>query len=202
MARSRAADYDDKRRSILKIAAAVFAREGFHGASIATIAAAAEVSKATLYHYYANKDALLFALLQGHLKEVLAALYAAQKSTASPEAQLHAYIVAILEAYRDADDEHRVQIHDMSSLSTNHRNALMALEREIVRLVADCLDLVVPDLLKYREKRQPLAMSLFGILNWHFLWFREQGPMDRKAYADFVMTLFLRGAPRAVNPTP
>lgn len=51
MARTRAADFDDKRRSILDSAAAVFAKLGMEHASMAQIAKENNVSKALLYHY-------------------------------------------------------------------------------------------------------------------------------------------------------
>jgi len=37
-------------------------------------------------------------------------------------------------------------------------------------------------------------MSLFGMLNWAFLWFREDGPLDRRGYAELAARLVLGGA--------
>jgi hypothetical protein len=37
-------------------------------------------------------------------------------------------------------------------------------------------------------------MTVFGMLNWHYLWFRDGGPMTRAEYADFVTSLVLAGA--------
>jgi hypothetical protein len=38
-----------------------------------------------------------------------------------------------------------------------------------------------------------MTMSLFGMLNWVYLWFREDGPVSRQDYADAATTLFLQG---------
>jgi TetR/AcrR family transcriptional regulator len=37
-------------------------------------------------------------------------------------------------------------------------------------------------------------MSLFGMLNWHYMWFREGGTMSREDYADLATTLLIEGA--------
>jgi hypothetical protein len=37
-------------------------------------------------------------------------------------------------------------------------------------------------------------MSLFGMLNWNFLWFREDGALSREDYAELVVAILLDGA--------
>ncbi len=51
----------DKQRQVLDGAAAVFARDGYEGASMSRIAAEAGVSKGTLYNYFAGKAELFSA---------------------------------------------------------------------------------------------------------------------------------------------
>jgi hypothetical protein len=41
-------------------------------------------------------------------------------------------------------------------------------------------------------------MSLFGMLNWVYTWFRDEGPLSRDAYAGIVTTLMLEGV-RAIS---
>jgi len=77
MARTRAADYDDKRKALLEAAARLFAAHGFDRTSIAEIAGKARVFKASLYHYYPSKSALLYDIIREHLAYVAAALAAA-----------------------------------------------------------------------------------------------------------------------------
>jgi len=63
MARTRAQDYDAKRLVILHKSAELFAQYGYSGTSITMIADACGVSKALLYHYYPDKEAVLFDIL-------------------------------------------------------------------------------------------------------------------------------------------
>ena len=65
MAGVRAKDHEDKRQLILDQSAELFARQGFHRTSISEIAKACNSSsKAWIYHYFPNKEAVLFTLLR------------------------------------------------------------------------------------------------------------------------------------------
>jgi AcrR family transcriptional regulator len=65
MARGRAKGYDEQRESILARAGELFAAQGYHAASMNQVAEACGLSKATLYHYYRDKDALLVSIADG-----------------------------------------------------------------------------------------------------------------------------------------
>ena len=62
------AKYDEKRRHILKAAEACFQRDGFRGASIGDICAAAQMSPGHLYHYFDSKEAIIEALYELRLE--------------------------------------------------------------------------------------------------------------------------------------
>lgn len=55
---------DERIPQILDAAALIFSQHGIDGASMTQIAEASGVSKATIYHYFASKDALILALVQ------------------------------------------------------------------------------------------------------------------------------------------
>jgi len=194
MARTRAIDYDHKRRIILEKAAELFAEEGFDRTSISQISAACGVSKALLYHYYDSKDDLLFDVIGRHLEELLALVKAADDVFAPPEQRIHALVTAILEAYRGANAEHKVQINALSQLPRDRAEELKDMERQLVRIVAGAVASIDPALADKRELLMPLTMSLFAMLNWHYMWFRSGGAMSREAYAEMVTKLMVNGA--------
>lgn len=198
MARTRAHDYDDKRRAILHRTAELFARHGFTGASITKIAEACGISKALLYHYYRDKDAVLFDILADHLSTLVAVVEEAAAAPASARERLHAIVAALLDAYRDADAEHQVQITSLKLLPPEQQEQLKEMERTLVRIFADALAAAVPEVGSDRTLLMPLTMSLFGMLNWHYLWFREGKELSRADYARLATGLVLSGAADAV----
>lgn len=204
MARPIAADHDDKRRAILKAAAAMFARNGFDRTSVNEIAASCGVSKALLYHYYTNKEQLLFDIIRAHLDDLVAAT-AAVPSGLTPSETLRAMIAALLEAYRHADEEHQIQISDMKRLPEDKKAELIERERVLVRRFAGAIAALEPALAGHRAALTPLTMNLFGMMNWKFMWFRENGPVSHEAFADLVMTMIDAGArevARSLAPDP
>lgn len=194
MARPRADDYDDKRKAILKTSAALFAEHGFDRASMNQIAQGCGVSKALLYHYYANKDALLFDIIRDHLDELNAAVEEAAAPAAPGEARLEACVGALLDAYRDANAEHKIQINEMKRLPPEQQEELKERERQLVKMFAAALADAVPALGGGSELLKPVTMSLFGMVNWHYMWFREGGPVSREDYARIATRLILDGA--------
>jgi AcrR family transcriptional regulator len=201
MARTRANDYDKKRQGILSRSATLFAEHGFTGTSITMIAEACGVSKALMYHYYSSKDAVLFDLLEDHLKNLVTVVEAAARSAGRPEEKLFAISVALLEAYRGADAEHQVQISSLKLLPPAQQEILKELERKLVVIVSDAIADAIPHAAKKRHLLKPLTMSLFGMLNWHYLWFREGKGITREKYARMVTSLVLAGAEDAISAT-
>ena len=194
MARTRATDFEDKRRGILEHAAAVFAEQGMEKASMAQIAAHGQVSKALLYHYYPSKDALIFAIITTHLEELDAAIAAAEEPALPPQARLRRLVGAVLENYRGADNEHKVQLNASSALSPEQRAEILAIEKRIVKRFALVLREINPGLdTPERPLLTPVTMSLFGMMNWVYMWFKEGGRITRDDYADVATTLILEG---------
>ncbi|KFI26011.1 TetR family transcriptional regulator [Haematobacter missouriensis] len=199
MARTRAQDFEEKRRVILDCAAQVFAEQGMDKASMSQIAAQAQVSKALLYHYYPGKDALIFAIIITHLTELDRVVAEADDPALSPDQRLRQLVGSVLEAYRGADNEHKVQLNAASTLSETQREEILTIERRIVRRFSTVLDQLNPEL-KDRERPllTPVTMSLFGMMNWMYMWFREGGRISREDYADVATTLIIEGI-RAVR---
>ena len=193
MARTRALDFEDKQRLILDGAARVFAEMGMDKASMALVARRCGVSKALLYHYYTSKDALIFDIIHGHLEDLETALATADRPDLPPPDRLRILVRQVLENYRDADDHHKVQLMATSALTPDQMQEIHTLERAIVRRFSAVIRQINPDLDRDRPLLMPVTMSLFGMVNWVYMWFREGGPISRDDYADVATTLILEG---------
>ena len=194
MARGVARDHDEKRAAIRKGAAGYFAAHGFDRASMAGAAAACGVSKALIYHYYDGKEALLYDILEAHLSALVEGVEAAVAGQvdAMPPARLRALIRAILLAYRDADAEHKLQLDALATLSAERQAPLIALQRRLVAVMSGALAGVAPALAG-SDRLRPVAMSVFGMVNWFYIWHRPGRGIEREAYADLVADMVLGG---------
>lgn len=65
---------DQQRLRILDAAQACFVREGFHAASMASIAEQAGMSPGLIYRYFDSKNAIILAIIERQLQEKLASI--------------------------------------------------------------------------------------------------------------------------------
>ncbi len=192
MPRPRAADFEDKCRQIRQAAALLFAQKGYDRTSIGNIARACAMSKPLVYHYVASKEDLLVAIIADHIEDLTERVRRAARR-AAPDGRLRAVAQALLDGYRQTDALHKIHINELSRLPAGAQSSLMAVERELVAIFSDALVAAVPEL-HGSSRLTPVTMSLFGMLNWHCMWFRADGPMSREAYADFATGLIVAGA--------
>ena len=194
MARTIARDHEVKRAQILRVAAQVFATHGFHGASMAQVATGCGISKGNIYHYYAGKDALLFDVLETYLKGLRDRIVGSGSSGAEPESRLRSLISEVLRAYQGSDNEHQVQIAALSELPQAQVDILRGYQRDLVNAISGALERASPQSFANKpEKLRSVTMSIFGMLNWYFMWNTGAGAGAREDYAQLVADLVLGG---------
>ncbi|WP_127114679.1 TetR/AcrR family transcriptional regulator [Shimia sediminis] len=196
MARTIAKDHDQKREQILTNAAKVFATEGYDRASMSMLARECGISKANIYHYYDSKDALLFDILETYLRELRDVICGTDMTGLTPPEQLRSVIGVTLRAYQGADHEHQVQIGSMSALPEDQQTLLRGYQRDMVNFVRDIVLSIAPDVFSGdSNKLRAATMSVFGMLNWYYMWNTGAGADAREDYADLVTKLTLGGIP-------
>ncbi len=198
MARGRAANYDDQREMILAHAAALFAQQGYPATSMNAVALACGLSKATLYHYYRDKYALLVSIADGHVGKLHALVQDVLAAGLPPEQRLRTLIRRILLEYAGARDAHRVLTEDVRFLTDRDRARILDQERAVVQGFAQAVAGLRPEL-QAAALATPMTMLLFGMINWMFTWVQPGGALDHDALAPMVADLFLGGLP-AVRP--
>jgi AcrR family transcriptional regulator len=94
-----------RREALLAAAEEVFARSGYHGASLDDIAQAAGVSKALIYEHFTSKRELHASLVTAHVEEIFRRLEANAQTGTTGEDRLRGGIDAFLsfvEEHREA----------------------------------------------------------------------------------------------------
>lgn len=193
MARPIAKDHDDKRKVILSTAAKVFAKGGIVGTSMNEVAKACGISKANIYHYYASKNDLVFDILDIYLSDLRDEIVGIDLSDQRPDQQLHSLTRGFLLAYEGMDNEHKIQGEGIPLLPSDQQSALKAYQKDLVRLMANTLEVCAPDALADAEKRRDVTMSVFGMLNWFYMWNPHATKDQRIAYAKTIAELTLGG---------
>jgi AcrR family transcriptional regulator len=192
VARPRSAGFDLQREQMLATAARLFALQGYTATTMQQLAAACGVSKATLYHYVRDKPDLLSQIARGHVERLEAVVQDVLRAESEPQARLRALILRFMQVYARAEHEHRVLTEDVKFLAEIERTPVLAGQRRVVAAFADAVGAIRPDL-RGQRLHKPLAMLLFGMINWTFTWLRAGGRLTHAQLAPLVVELFLGG---------
>ncbi len=194
MARTIAKDHDDKRAHILKTAARIFAEMGYARASMAQVAAACGISKANIYHYYGSKDALLFDILDSYLSELRDRLAALPLDGLAPADKLHRIVETTLLAYEGMDHEHQIQTEGIPLLPEAQQQVLKGYQREMVSQMSAILsEIAQPAVAGDPARLRAATMSVYGMLNWFYMWNSGADRAARLDYAGIVARLTIGG---------
>jgi len=196
MARPRSQQHELKRDEILDVAAQCFAQRSYPAASMNDIAAACGTSKARLYHYYDSKEAILLDLLDRYTQRLLAiigqAQATAQRRNLDDRAALHELIRSFLEEYENSATRHVALLHDTKFLGEAQRELILDRQRDVVSAVTRFLRLAYPGRVT-PDNQTPVAMMLFGMINWTFTWLRPGGPLSYAGFAEEVIAMLDKG---------
>lgn len=199
MARTQAADYDERKEAIVAAAAALYATLGFNGASVADIAKRCKTSKSLIYHYYKSKEEILFDVMISHVRALDEAAREVMASADAPRRKLHELTHRFMALYVGAADRHKVLLNDLDNLPKARRAEIVATQRGLIDLVRRLLVEIEPQLKKKGGAAFAAAMLYFGQINWTHTWFNPKGPVSAAALADMVVDLTLGGLTKAAE---
>lgn len=196
MARTQAADYDERKEAIVEAAAALFASRGFNGASVADIAQRCRSSKSLIYHYYQAKEDILFDVMISHVSALEEAASEAMAGGGGAEAKLRDLAQLFMALYVGAADRHKVLLNELDRLPKPRRSEIVTVQRALIATVQNLLLEIEPRLKRQNGESFAAAMLFFGAINWTHTWFDAKGVVSAEALADMVVDLTLGGLAR------
>ena len=181
------------RNDILDAAAQVFRRKGFHGASMADIAEAVKLQKASLYHHVASKQEILLALLDRALEMLTERIAPIAHRSGPADEKLREMIRVYLQSLAEHPDlssvllfEHRSLDRKSHSRHIPNRDRFESLWRDVVNEGIRSRLFACPD-------AGMAVRALMGILNWTLTWYRPNGALSIEEIADQYADLFFSG---------
>ena len=179
-----------KRIEILRAAAGIFRRRGYHGASVDQIADALNMAPGNLYYYFRNKEEILYVCHDYSLGLILKELEDVEASDLPPDRQIHRLIVSFVHLFIDVLHGTAWTI-EVDALSPPLLKKVIAKRDQIDRgfrrvLVAGMASGVFPE-------RDPklLSFAILGALNWIPRWYDAAGENTShqiaQAFADYLV---------------
>lgn len=165
-----------RRTEILHAALRACHAAGYHAATLEAIAAELGVRQTALYHYFPDKESILYACHREGLAEVERIVPAARRRFRAPSEQLAFAIREHVRVMTDTLEGSSLAL-EVSALSPRHRAEVVAARD---RYEAALRDIVRRGIAagEFRPVDPKLAVfAVLGAINWIARWFQAAGPV-------------------------
>lgn len=178
---------------ILESAAQVFCQKGYNGASMADIAKAVGLQKATLYHHFGSKQEILAELLDRATTILTDNMDQVLQRDCPLDEKLKLAMRGYLHVLCEQADLSSVLIMEYRSLEKElyakhikNRDKIEKMWRDLVREGVDSG--------KFQTESVSMTVwALLGVMNWTITWYRSEGKLSGEEIADLFSNLFLDG---------
>jgi AcrR family transcriptional regulator len=207
------ADQSVHREDIIEAAADVLQRNGYEAATMKDIAAAVNLTAASLYHHFRNKDALLLAVLEAGLEAVIQQIEPVAGSDMPCDEKLRAMIRAHVVGLTEHTAVGAAMVFEIRSLMNvkapskgstpedhdayqsfiNRRDAFFArrdhFEEQFRIVVREGVERGT-----FRPVDVPIFVkTLLGAHNWVGVWYKPKGRLSGAEIAEMMSDTLLRG---------
>ncbi len=181
------------KEAILESAASVFRQKGYHGASMADIAEAVSLQKASLYHHFPSKQEILLELLDRALAMVTDGMAGVMAQNVPVEEKLRLAMRSYLGTLNEQGDVVSVLLLEYRSLDPEHHARHIPNRDRFEQMWRDLFQQGVDAGVFHCENIPLTVRGLLGSLNWTIVWYRSDGQMSIEQIADYFADLFLAG---------
>jgi len=193
-----------KRRSLemIAVAAKVFARRGFHGASTQDIADVLGIRQASLYYYFRSKEAALEAVCADGVGDYVKRALAVLRGPGSSSGKVAKLVLQHLSPALERQEFTQVFLSERRYLPTPARRRIRAVELRYERIIQR----VIEEGVKRGEFRADLdarmaTLALLGLGNSAVTWYgREPGANFERVSSNYVELLLRAFRKGQVSP--
>jgi AcrR family transcriptional regulator len=185
--------FDRRLAKILEHATSVFYEKGYEGASMRDLSRITGMSLAGLYYYFESKEELLYLIQKHYFTIVVERLRERLTDITNPEARVRAFILNHFEYFLAENYKAtKVLSKEDEVLTGNLSSEVASLKRQYYRSCADLVDVFKREQgLEFNTR--VAVLSLFGMMNWIYTWYKPQVDPDADALARQVGDIFLGG---------
>ena len=182
------------REILLRTAVNLFYHKGYSDTSIREIGLKAGISNSLLYHYFKNKEEMLFEIVRSASEDLIQILREVRESVPDPVECLREMLTAHIVLFSlKRKKESKIVVSDHYWLRGKRLEFVRNNQREIY-------DMYMEKLLRIKERGllkdidlRVLNFSIFGMINWFFRWYKEGGPLSKEEVAENIVKFTFNG---------
>lgn len=183
----------DRRVVLLAEAASLFREKGYPRTTVRDIAAAVGLQSGSLFHHFATKDDILYAVMEDVIAVITERMLAALAPCESAREKVFALIRTELEAiHGDSRDAMTVLVFEWRHLSPARQKEILVLRDQYEALWLTGLEHAAQEG-NTAIDAFTLRRLLVGSISWTVNWFDPRGPMSLDDLAEQICTMALKG---------
>jgi AcrR family transcriptional regulator len=180
------------KEKILAAAIDLFYQKGFVKASIRDISQEVGIAKSSVYEHFKSKDDILYQIILDLNTFMVKELKRAAEMRESPLEALKAMIFWQVCVTTEKRKEVKIYIEEQYQLPPRLRKKALRGHRQVYQLYYDKVCEIPRDLLPDMN-RAAMTFANFGMVNWVYRWFKEDGEMTIEEVAEVIIRIFFNG---------
>jgi AcrR family transcriptional regulator len=182
-----------RRAQIIQQAEELIARGGFHDMTMDSIAVALDVSKSGLYHYFKQKDDLLFAIRMQTLNDLITKQRERMDSGRPYVELVQEMLREGIKLVSDSPAKFRAIFELKLKASTEREVEIRALEREYFHMMVATVQGAIDEGDLRRVDPRLVAQAILSMANHAQYWFNPSGKLSHHAVADVYWDMLSTG---------
>lgn len=193
MARKSGSSGEKTARQLRQAATVLFAQNGYAAVSMRQIAREVGVQAGALYLYTADKQTLLFDLLDQHMQDLLQAWKEqAEPLDANPVERLERFVRFHIRFHLPRADEVFISYMELRNLTSENFEVIQSARREYENILHDILSAGQKDGTFKLIDTKVATYAIIAMLTGMNTWYREEGrlslDMIKETYLDLVLS--------------
>jgi AcrR family transcriptional regulator len=181
------------KQAILDAAAQIIREKGYHAASMSDIAAAVDLSKATLYSHIDSKQSILVALLDDALDTLIERIQPVAAADVPADEKFRRAMHSFLGYMSENLALSAVLLLEHRSLDPDMRQDHIPRRDEYERYWRQIIQEGVEEGLFHAEDPSLSAKVALGVASWTVMWLNPQGRLSAEEIADQSADILLNG---------
>jgi len=181
------------RRDIIEAATRIFSERGYHAASMAEIADAVGIRKASLYHHVRKKEDLLFAIHEQLIDVLIAETMTVSSSSESPAEKVRELLHVTMRFIGDNREGVTVFLSERHAVTGERWQALVIKRDFYERMVTQIITEGRSSGAFVDLPPEIVTKALLGMANWGYTWFQKDGPLSADEVAEVFTAVALGG---------
>ncbi|MBU0462010.1 MAG: TetR/AcrR family transcriptional regulator [Proteobacteria bacterium] len=182
------------RDNLIKTAISLFAKNGYADTSIRAIGSKAGISTSVLYHYFNNKQEILFEVINASSIELSQELTKIKTQYSDPLECLRQMLMTHMVHFSlKRNEETKIMASDSHFLQGENRLAIRKILSEIYEIYNAQLKAIAEKGLINDVDLTVVVFSIFGLISSFYSWYRENGRLSKEEIAQNIMDILSYG---------